>query len=164
MSPNDAHWSVGTAHRQTAEAPVFPGRGFSASVARLSPRTSVWRIAPCGHYNTRSNTCGSGGRQWRSIAMPREFSRRCGWPEGALFPDQTHGFLMMGKIIAGSSLRRSRNVDLSRTGLVRLVVYRGMDCSVIPDIAAIHTGRVERQRQSTGAVDRDKPAQPANRS
>src|ERR1700731_816963 len=36
MSPNDAHWSVGSAHRRTAEAPVLPGRGFSASVARLS--------------------------------------------------------------------------------------------------------------------------------
>jgi hypothetical protein len=81
---------------------------------------------------------------------------------GTPIPDQIHGFLTMGKIIAGSSLRRSRNVDLSRTGLVRLVVYRGLDCSVIPDIAAIHTGRVEGQRQSTRAVDRDKPAQPAN--
>jgi hypothetical protein len=100
--------------------------------------------------------------QWRSIAMPSEFSRWCGWPEGPLFPDQIHGFLTMGKIIAGSSLRRSRNVDLSRTGLVRLPVYRGVDCSVIPDIAAIHTVRVEGQRQSTGAVDCDKPAQPAN--
>jgi hypothetical protein len=100
--------------------------------------------------------------QWRSIAMPSEFSIWCGWPEGPLFPDQIHGFLTMGKIIAGSSLRRSRNVDLSRTGLVRFVVYRGMDCSVIPDITAIHTGRVEGQRQSTRAIDRDEPARAAN--
>ena len=62
----------------------------------------------------------------------------------------------------GSSLRRSRNVDLSRTRLVRLPVYRGMDCSVIPDITAIHTGRVEGQRQSTRAIDRNEPARAAN--
>ena len=71
-------------------------------------------------------------------------------------------FLDDGKIIAGSSLRRSRNVDLSRTGLVRFVVYPGMDCSGIPDITAIHTGRVEGQRQSTRAIDRDEPARAAN--
>ncbi len=57
---------------------------------------------------------------------------------------------------------RSGNVGLSRTDLVRLVVYRGMDCSVIPDITAIHTGRVEGKRQSSGAVDPDEPARPAN--
>src|ERR1700722_7477846 len=36
MSPNDADWPVGPAHRQAAEAPVFPDRGFSASAARGS--------------------------------------------------------------------------------------------------------------------------------
>src|SRR5690242_10949037 len=41
MSPNDADWLAGPAHRGAAEAPVFPGRGFSASASgRLSP-TSV---------------------------------------------------------------------------------------------------------------------------
>ncbi len=33
MSPNGADWLGGPAHRQAAEAPVFPGRGFSASAA-----------------------------------------------------------------------------------------------------------------------------------
>ena len=36
MSPNDADWPVGPAHRQAAEAPVFPDRGFSAFAARWS--------------------------------------------------------------------------------------------------------------------------------
>jgi hypothetical protein len=36
MSPNDANWPGGPAHRQAAEAPVFPGRGFSASTARYA--------------------------------------------------------------------------------------------------------------------------------
>ena len=38
MSPNDANWPGGPAHRQAAEAPVFPGRGFSASTARYAVR------------------------------------------------------------------------------------------------------------------------------
>jgi hypothetical protein len=96
-----------------------------------------------------------------------------------IFPDQIHGFLTMGKIVGaaqpaldescggtedgvGSGWRRSCNADLWRSDLVRLAVYRGMDCSVIPDMAAIHTGRVEGQRQSTRAIDRDEPARAAN--
>src|SRR5437588_235918 len=33
LSPNDADWPVGPAHRQAAEAPVSPDRGFSAFAA-----------------------------------------------------------------------------------------------------------------------------------
>jgi len=47
MSPNDADRPVGPAHWRAAEAPVFPGRGFSASIGLASP-TNVWRIAPWG--------------------------------------------------------------------------------------------------------------------
>jgi hypothetical protein len=148
---------IGQSERQTAEAPVFPGRGFSASVARLSRErasgalrcaiTTIPRPTPVDQE-------GGNGALDRDAERVLNVVRLAG--------DQIHGFLTMGKIIAGSSLRRSRNVDLSRTGLVRLPVYCGMDCSFIPDITAIHTGRAEGQRQSTRTVDRDDPARAAN--
>src|ERR1700746_1370938 len=52
MSPNDADWPVGPPHRQPAEAPVFPDRGFSASAHGRSGarRRSVLKM-------TRSTLC-----------------------------------------------------------------------------------------------------------
>ena len=52
MSPNDADWPAGPAHRQAAEAPVSPDRGFSAFAARWSgargrPVLKMTKLIPC---------------------------------------------------------------------------------------------------------------------
>ena len=46
MSPNDAVWPDGPARRQAAEAPVYPGRGFSASAATEAVISAVVGTPP----------------------------------------------------------------------------------------------------------------------
>src|ERR1700738_3349422 len=110
-------------------SPGLPRPGLFCVCSSAIPRTSIWRIAPCDHYNTPSDTCGSGGEEWRSIAMQRvlEMVRLAGGaaisrPDPRFLDDgQDHSWQQLeSKSQLGPIANRFGKVrDISRYGLLR---------------------------------------------